>query len=328
MSGELHLVEYKMLCSLGDQMAVVVPSAGAPPALPSPDSDLASALALQRAHGTLRAWYLRAMTEHTRHHWRTPPTGARIPFPGAQGGYAFAYDRQHPPSCLEKRLVGSGQAAGCLLFSSGMGALCSAFQALGFLLGDDGALRAALDPVEGPSTVVLESTVTGPLPRLRLPEIVWRAGIDLAPLDAADERDRRWLRGLVWPGERGRDERIEAALDIAASDPPLLVAGDALEGIEALAAAAPTEATLVITTPGVLVHIPRERRSALVARISALDAHWVTIDPPGALDVWVPPVDTEDWPGFVVAIDGQVRAAADPLGAWWEWRTALPADAS
>lgn len=195
-------------------------------------------------------------------------------------------------------------------------------------LGDDGALRAALDPVEGPSTVLLESTVTGPLPRLRLPEIVWRAGIDLAPLDAADERDRRWLRGLVWPGERGREERIDAALNIAASDPPLLVAGDALEGIEALAAAAPTEATLVITTPGVLVHIPRERRSALVARISALDARWVTIDPPGALDVWVPPVDTEDWPGFVVAIDGQVRAAADPLGAWWEWRTALPADAS
>ncbi|MBR7513002.1 hypothetical protein KC219_22865, partial [Mycobacterium tuberculosis] len=89
-----------------------------------------------------------------------------------------------------------------------------------------------------------------------------------------------------------------------------------LEGIEALAAAAPTEATLVITTPGVLVHIPRERRRALVARISALDARWVTIDPPGALDVWVTPVDTEDWPGFVVAIDGQVRAAADPLGAW------------
>ena len=58
------------------------------------------------------------------------------------------------------------------------------------------------------------------------------------------------------------------------------------------------------------------------------DIPLVTIDPPGALDVWVPPVDTEDWPGFVVAIDGQVRAAADPLGAWWEWRTALPADAS
>jgi hypothetical protein len=123
-------------------MATVVPNAGAPPALPSPDDDLASALELQRAHGSLRAWYLRAVAEHTRHHWRTPPTGAQIPFPGAQGGYDFAYDRQHPPTCLEERLVGSGRAAGGLLFSSGMGALCSVFQALGFLLGDDGALIA------------------------------------------------------------------------------------------------------------------------------------------------------------------------------------------
>jgi hypothetical protein len=78
----------------------------------------------------------------------------------------------------------------------------------------------------------------------------------------------------------------------------------------------------------VLVHIPRERRNALVACISALDARWITIDPPGVLDVWSPSVDASDWPGFVVAIDGRVRASADPLGGWWEWRTALPSDAS
>ncbi|MBE7953691.1 DUF2332 domain-containing protein [Microbacterium oxydans] len=192
----------------------------------------------------------------------------------------------------------------------------------------DGSVRSALDPLDGPSTVVLESRVSGALPPLRMPDVVWRAGVDLAPLDAADERDRRWLRGLVWPGEEGREERIDAALEIAASDPPLIVAGDALEEIDALAAAAPSGATLVVTTPGVLVHIPRARREALVARISALDARWVTIDPPGALDVWEPPVEGDDWPGFVVALDGRVRAAADPLGGWWEWRTASLSDAS
>lgn len=190
-----------------------------------------------------------------------------------------------------------------------------------------GALRVALDPANGPSTVVLESRMRGSIPSMRMPEIVWRAGIDLAPLDAADERDRRWLRGLVWPGEEGREERIDAALDIAASDPPMLIAGDAVDRIDALAAAAPSGATLVVTTPGVLVHIPWERRNALVARIAALDARWLTIDPPGALDVWSPSVDADDWPGFVVAIDGRVRAAADPLGRWWEWRAALRADA-
>lgn len=184
----------------------------------------------------------------------------------------------------------------------------------------EGRVRRALDPLDGPSTVLLESTVSGDLPPLRLPEVVWRAGIDLAPLDAAAADDRRWLRALVWPGEEGREQRITAALDIVAADPPLLVAGDAAAHLDDLAASAPADATLVITTPGVLVHIPRAERTELVATIAGLPAHWVTIDPPGLLDVWEPPVAAETWPGFVVAHDGGVRAAADPLGAWWEWR--------
>ncbi|MBT2483167.1 MULTISPECIES: DUF2332 domain-containing protein [unclassified Microbacterium] len=192
-----------------------------------------------------------------------------------------------------------------------------------------GGLRFALDPVDGPSEVVLESRVHGSLPALRMPDVVWRAGIDLAPLDAADEGDRRWLRGLVWPGETGREERIDAALDIAAADPPHLVAGDAAAHLQALADQAPDDATLVITTPGVLVHIPRAERTALVDRITRLaGARWVTIDPPGLLDIWEPAVDAADWPGFVVALDGRVRAAADPLGGWWEWRAGSAADAS
>lgn len=188
-------------------------------------------------------------------------------------------------------------------------------------IGPDGVLRAALDPGDGVSRVVLDSRVDGTMPEVRMPEVVWRAGIDLVPLDARDADDRRWLQGLVWPGERGREQRIADALDIVAADPPLLVAGDALERLDALAAEAPAGATLVITTPGVLVHIPRAARSALVARIRALPARWVTIDPPGILDVWEPSIDADDWPGFVVALDGRVSAAADPLGAWWEWRT-------
>lgn len=135
-----------------------------------------------------------------------------------------------------------------------------------------GAERVRLDPADGPSAVVLTSVVDGVLPPLRLPEVVWRAGIDLAPLDARDPRDRAWLRGLVWPGEQGREQRIAAALDIAASDPPLLWQGDAKEQLAALAAQAPAGATLVITTrgysctfPGRSV-VPWSKRSASSAR--------------------------------------------------------------
>lgn len=189
----------------------------------------------------------------------------------------------------------------------------------------DGMLRAAFDPADGASSVVLTSEVRGDLPAMRMPEIVWRAGIDLAPLDARDASDRAWLRGLVWPGEIGREERIAAALEIVAADPPLMVRGDAIDQVAAVAASAPHDATLVITTPGVLAHIPRSARLALIARIRALPARWITIDAPGLHDAWRPPVDAGTWQrgeatSFVVALDGHVRAAADPLGRWWEWR--------
>ena len=63
--------------------------------------------------------------------------------------------------------------------------------------------------------------------------------------------------------------------------------------------------------------------------IRGLDARWVTIDPPAVLgDVWQPAVVAEEWTGFVVALDGDVRAAADPLGRWWEWRTGIAASAT
>ncbi len=155
-----------------------------------------------------------------------------------------------------------------------------------------------------------------------MPEVVWRAGIDLAPLDARDPEDRRFLLSLVWPGEEGRARRIEAALDIVAADPPLLVRGDATDAgvLESMAARAPAGATLVVTTPGVLPHIPRAGRDRLFAILEALDAVWISIDPPGLHDAWQPPVDPGTWGGFVLGRDRIPLAAVDPLGAFVEWR--------
>lgn len=185
----------------------------------------------------------------------------------------------------------------------------------------------------GESPVTLECEVRGrDLPRPVLPEVVWRAGIDLQPLDAWDPADRAWLQGLVWPEERERAARITAALDIAAADPPLLVAGDASDValVRRVAAEAPADATLVVTTPGVLPYVPRARRDPLIAALSADPrdpdgiraggVRWITLDQPRLHDAWTPPIDAEGWPGFALALDGRVLAAADPLGAWIDWR--------
>lgn len=175
-----------------------------------------------------------------------------------------------------------------------------------------GELR--LDPVDGPSSVVLECEVRGALPPLRLPEVVWRAGIDLNPLDPTSPDTAAWLTRLVWPGETGRAERIAAAVAVAAAEPPLLVAGDAVDLLASVAAQAPADATLVVTTPGVLAHIPWDGRRRVIAAARRA-GRWVTIDDPGLHDGWNAPI--EAWPGgFAVALDGDVVAAADPLGAW------------
>jgi len=192
----------------------------------------------------------------------------------------------------------------------------------------DGAPRLRLDPPEGPSQVLLASTVQGDLPPLRLPQVVWRAGIDLDPIDVRASGDRTWLQSLIWPGEHDRAERISAAMAIASAEPPLLRAGDAIEQLDAMAAAAPADATLVITTPGMLVYLARARRLELIDRIRALDARWITIDPPALHDAWRPAIDAADFRGFAVALDGQVVADADPLGRWWEWRAGISPDAA
>jgi len=184
-----------------------------------------------------------------------------------------------------------------------------------------GGGEVALDPADGPSPVTLTSELRGDrMPPLALPQVVWRAGIDLAPLDPTDAQTEAWLTGLVWPGETCRAERVRAALQIAASDPPLLVAGDAADTIAGVAAQAPADATLVVTTPGVLAFIPWAGREATIAAARAA-GRWVTIDAPGLHQGWTSAIDTETWPGgFAVALDGDVVAAADPLGGWLEWR--------
>jgi hypothetical protein len=175
----------------------------------------------------------------------------------------------------------------------------------------------ALDPADGVSPVVLACALEGDAP-LALPEVVWRAGIDLHPLDPADDADRAWLTGLVWPGETGRVARVRAALDVAAADPAPLWRADALDALADVAALAPKDATLVITTPGVLAHVPRAGRGPLIERARSL-GRWITLDDPALHDGWRRPLP-DPWPGgFALALDGTVLAAVDPLGASAVW---------
>ena len=111
---------------------------------------------------------------------------------------------------------------------------------------------------------LLDCAATGmPLPAGR-PEVVWRAGLDLNPLDVSNPADLAWLDALIWPEHAHRRARLRAAAALAAAEPPRLVRGDLVNDLPALAARAPAGATLVVFHTSVLYQVPRRdgRRSS------------------------------------------------------------------
>ncbi|MFH8409015.1 DUF2332 family protein [Streptomyces sp. NPDC018019] len=135
------------------------------------------------------------------------------------------------------------------------------------------------------STAVL-SCRTGPGTPVpdRVPEIAWRAGIDLNPLDPADPDDVRWLEALIWPG--ATDERVRrqrAAIEAVRSAPrPRMARGDLIDALPALAAAAPPGATLIVFHTSVLTYLPLERREEFARLVRSVlqerdrPGHWVS----------------------------------------------------
>ena len=81
------------------------------------------------------------------------------------------------------------------------------------------------------SPVQLSSSIVGarPIPTRAMPEVVARVGVDLDPVDVTDADDARWLRACLWPDQPERIARLDAEMALAATAPPLLLRGDAVE---------------------------------------------------------------------------------------------------
>jgi hypothetical protein len=149
-----------------------------------------------------------------------------------------------------------------------------------------------------------------------LPHVVWRAGIDLNPLDVGDPGDVRWLETLIWPEHDHRRERLAAALEVVRAEPPRVVAGDLTERVAALAAEAPRDATLVIFHSAVLVYLQPDERARFATTVRGLDGHWIANEGAGVL-----PGTTSPGALFVVTLDGEPVAHAAGHGHALHWLT-------
>jgi hypothetical protein len=159
-----------------------------------------------------------------------------------------------------------------------------------------------------------------PLPLVH-PRVVWRIGLDLHPMDVADEADCAWLETLVWPEQADRLDRLRAAIAVARRDPPRVVQGDLLNDLEACARQAPSEATLVVFHSAVLAYVAEPAlREEFIRTVRELGAVWVSNEAPGVF----PSVRdrlTRAGPrgAFLLSVDGAPVAWTDPHGGWIEW---------
>ncbi|MFI1992033.1 DUF2332 domain-containing protein [Actinoplanes sp. NPDC020271] len=175
----------------------------------------------------------------------------------------------------------------------------------------------------GAGTPLLDCTATGFTPPARLPRIVWRAGLDLNPLDVTDADDVAWLDALIWPEHHHRRDRLRAAIEVARKDPPRLVRGDAVIDLPALAAQAPADATLVVYHTSMLYQLPDPQ--AFLDVVRALPGHWIAVESPRVVNPGreLPPPPSAALHN-VLTLDGEPLAWVRGHGESLTWFGSLP----
>jgi hypothetical protein len=162
---------------------------------------------------------------------------------------------------------------------------------------------------------------TTPLPKT-MPQIVWRAGLDLNPLNAADPAQAEWLETLVWPEQTERLANLQAALKIAAVCRPRIVKGDLLgDCLAQLCREAPKNATLVVFHTAVLAYVAGQaERRAFAKQVMSFCPYWISNESPRVFPRAVDNIGMTNTSGrFLLSVNGSPMAWTDPHGASLDW---------
>jgi hypothetical protein len=154
-----------------------------------------------------------------------------------------------------------------------------------------------------------------------LPAVTWRTGIDVRPIDLADEDAVTWLRALIWPEHVERHAELMAAIAIARANPVRLVEGDAVESISGMIDEVPEETLLTVFATFALYQIPRDRLRQLLASMQSASKKrpiaFVSIESSG--DTW-----SEIFLTWYRNGERATRklAQCNPHGRWLKWGAA------
>ena len=185
-------------------------------------------------------------------------------------------------------------------------------------------LRMTASPASAP---VLSCAVTGPAPLPSgPPEVGWRAGVDLNPLDVEDDDAVAWLETLVWPEQDERRSRLRAAVAVARRDPPQVWSGDLLSTLPDLITRAPSDNTLIVFHSAVIAYLEPAKRDIFHHMMTSLVAdgicHWVSNEGDQVLPriTASQPAGVTDQLPFVLGVNGRAVARTHGHGhalSWW-----------
>lgn len=138
------------------------------------------------------------------------------------------------------------------------------------------------DPAS-PVQLIADLYGTASLPDLDvLPQIASVLGVDLHPVSVLDTDARGWLEALIWPENHGQRALLRAALALAAADPPLIRAGDAIDVLPGIADELPAGEPRVVFHSATRMHVPACRLDAFDAAIACLNDSgplwWLSIE--------------------------------------------------
>ena len=176
----------------------------------------------------------------------------------------------------------------------------------------------------GPGSSTLRLTTDlrfGTLPPIDpLPEVAWRRGVDLQPVDLTVPDSVRWARALLWPEQLDRIERFERAVDLVRHAPPVLIEGNAIDLLPEVALSAPDDAALLVLHSFVLYQFPAEARERLTAVLEEIartrDVHRIGMEMLTG-DRKPPPIEYTRYSAG--GTEELTLGRANHHGAWLEW---------
>ena len=174
--------------------------------------------------------------------------------------------------------------------------------------------EAALLRLDGEERAPVPAELLSLAPRVRR-----RVGIDLDPVDVTAAEGVLRLRSFISPGQAGRMERLDEAIEAVRREPPRLVCGDVAGLLPPLLAGRARDAMTVVFQTAVLGYLTDEAwasvREALDAagRDGRLAFLWTDRPAPDVHDYWGLWLCL--WPGA----EPRLLAHADFHGAWLEW---------